>query len=412
MSIKDIEDKKMVLSNFGTIITGGKEYNIDEFEKMINGGEAFFKPLEFSYDSEKKSFTIKAISEDDMDYLYKDYGEEDYYGVRIYSLQLTSKQKEMLEQGKIDTNLQRLIGLAEKSQYEKKQRDIHAKVLETGEYPTSREDIKTYKDYLQEQLVKTNSEIVANRIAAVSPIVAAAICALLIKTTGITYDYNRFLAFLSASGAILSGLYTLFVGGFVLFDGDDSPLYTNKNNKKNIGLLKQKIEDLEGADKDKALFNASVELSPEGLEHEEVGKTNQYNNVFLQEINEVKKLIVKLPKNERAGYVKDLAAILAEYIAGVEKIVDKKSTKLEFGTASYIWELNSQMLPDVFRLGAVVKERLATIEEKKEVLNDCQEVKESIDALSADSLEYTDGWTDDLSSTGFAYAEPRKSMYN
>jgi len=410
MTIKDIKDKKMVLSNFGTIITGGTEYSIDEFEKLINGGEAFFKPLEFSYDSEKKSFTLKAISKyDDYDYYYG-YDREDYNGVRIYSLHLTSKQKEMLEQGKIDTNLQRLIGLAEKSQYEKKQRDIHAKVLETGEYPTSREDIKAYKDYLQEQLIRTNSAIVANRIAAVSPIVAAGLCALFVKATGLSFEYHQaLLAVLSLSGTVLTGLYSLGIGGHVLFD-NDSPLQANKNNKKNIGLLKQKIEDLEGTDKDKALFNASVELSPEGLEHEEVGKTNQYNNVFLQEINEVKKLIVKLPKNERAGYVKDLAAILAEYIAGVEKIVDKKSTKLEFGTASYIWELNSQMLPDVFRLGAVVKERLATIEEKKEVLNDCQEVKESIDALSTDSLGYTDGWTDDLSSTGFAYAEPRKSM--
>ena len=410
MTIKDIKDKKMVLSNFGTIITGGTEYSIDEFEKLINGGEAFFKPLEFSYDSEKKSFTLKAISKyDDYDYYYG-YDREDYNGVRIYSLHLTSKQKEMLEQGKIDTNLQRLIGLAEKSQYEKKQRDIHAKVLETGEYPTNREDIKAYKDYLQEQLVKTNSAIVANRIAAVSPIVAAGLCALFVKATGLSFEYHQaLLSVLSLSGTVLTGLYSLGIGGHVLFD-NDSPLQANKNNKKNIGLLKQKIEDLEGTDKDKALFNASVELSPEGLEHEEVGKTNQYNNVFLQEINEVKKLIVKLPKNERARYVKDLAAILAEYIAGVEKIVDKKSTKLEFGTASYIWELNSQMLPDVFRLGAVVKERLATIEEKKEVLNDCQEVKESIDALSTDSLGYTDGWTDDLSSTGFAYAEPRKSM--
>ena len=276
MTIKDIKDEKMVLSNFGTIITGGTEYSIDEFEKLINGGEASFKPLEFSYDSETKSFTIKAISKDD-----------DFWS-RIYSLHLTSKQKELLEQGKIDTNIQRLIALAEKSQYEKKHRDIHAKVLETGEYPTSREDIKIYKDYLQEQLVRTNSTIVSNRIAAVSPVIAAGLCVLFAKAAGLSAEYHQlFLGFLSLSSSILSGLYSLFIGGYVLL-GDESPLYANKDNKRNIKLLKQKIDDLEGIDKDKALFDASVELSSEGLEHEEVGKTTQYNNVFLQEISEVK----------------------------------------------------------------------------------------------------------------------------
>ena len=394
MTIKDIKDEKMVLSNFGTIITGGIEYRIDEFEELINGGDT----LDFSFDSEKKSFTIY-----------------DRNNIRVYSLHLTSKQKELLEQGKIDADLQRLIALAEKSQYEKKQRKICSKVLETGDYPTSREDINIYKAYLQEQLKDTNATIVSDRNFVISPLVAVGLCALFAKAAGLSFEYHQmFLGVLSGIAVYLSAAYSLLVGGYVLLS-PESPFNADKDLKNKLELLKRKIDDLEGIDKDKALFDVSVELSPEGLEHEEVGKTTQYNNVFLQEINEVKKLIARLPENERDQYVKDLSAVLAKYIQGVEKIVDKDSTKLEFGAASHIWELNTQMLPEVFKVGAVVKERLATIEEKKEVLNDCQEVKESIEALGTDSLRYTYGWTDgytdDLTSGGVAYASQEDAGY-
>ena len=107
MKIEDIEDKKMILSNFGTIITGEKEYSIDEFEKLINDGEDGFEPLEFSFDVKNQLFTIKAISksaDEDYDDYEEDYDDEDFeedyydedyeenyadgesYGVSIYTL--------------------------------------------------------------------------------------------------------------------------------------------------------------------------------------------------------------------------------------------------------------------------------------------------------------------------------------
>ncbi len=440
MKIEDIEDKKMILSNFGTIITGEKEYSIDEFEKLINDGEDGFEPLEFSFDVKNQLFTIKAISksaDEDYDDDYEedydaedfeaDYYDEDYeenyadgesYGVSIYTLNLASRQKSLFEQGIIDATLQRLMSLAEKSQYKKKQRDIHAEVLKTGEYPTSKEGIKAYKDYLQEQLIRTNTTIVANRIAAVSPVVSMALFALLVKAAGVSFDYNNLLlAFLSITGAVLTGGYTFLGGGYVLFN-DESPRHANKKLKKDLKLLKQKIEDLEGLDKDKDLFDVSLELTPEGLEKDELDNTSRYKNIFLQEVDEVKKLVAKLPMGERKQYVQSLTSLLTEYIQKAEVIIEKDNKKVELGTASHIWELNSQMLPDVYRLRGRVEERLSTINEKAEMLGDFQEIKKSLESLNTEATfetgytkGYTEGYTEGYGSSGVAYASQEDAGY-
>ena len=131
------------------------------------------------------------------------------------------------------------------------------------------------------------------------------------------------------------------------------------------------------------------------------------NNIFLQELEEVKKKIARLPEEERNSYINELVEIVRSYDLKITAILDRNDNKIVLGDAANLWSVTASMLPHLYDLGGRIDQRLAIIKEKKEIKCSLSQLEESVKALNTNK-GYTDGWTDgytdDLTSGGVAYA--------
>ncbi len=390
---------KIVLTSYGTIATRGKDYSVDEFEDLLFDNN--FTVLNFTFDEVEKRFILD----------YSNNAPEDVnsWNTREVYIELSDLNKQLYDDGITDSNLQRLFDLVEKVNYRKREKRICSQVLDTGNFPTDKEELKIYNNYLNDALSKTKAAIAMNHVGLLSPLILGGLSYLLVRTAFGDSSHD-FFNFLELIGGIISGAFSiislLFIPDFFTNLEEERGKHKQFKNKKECV---DKI--MEGYD----LVELAKSASVVDLEEKEQEKASKYQNVFLQEVDTVKKSIEKLPDGEREIYARLLASILKEYIDAVTPIFENNDKQMSFGSASSVWEINSQMLPKVYRLGHMVDDVLKNMEEKNVSLDGYQELQKELEKLSGNDGYvdgYTDGYTDDLSlgSGGVAYAEPKKGL--
>lgn len=377
---------KIVLTSYGALATGGNEYKIDDLEKQFYEKE--FTVVNFSFDEEGKRFKLE-YSNREPKFVYS-------WNTNTTYIELSTFHRQLYDDGIIDPNLKKLFDLVEKVNYRKREKSICSQVLKTGDLPTDKEELKIYDDYLKKELSKTAANVVGNSVALIAPLVLGTLSYLLLKT-GFGQSELNLATLLEVIGGVSSGVLGVF---FLVCISD-----VLKELKKEIENIKQFMSKKECVDKIMEgydLVELAKSASAEELKEKEQETVSRYQNVFFQEVDAVKTSIVKLPDGEREIYAKLLADILKEYIDAITPIFEKNDKQLSFGSASSVWEINSQMLPKVYRLGHMVDDVLKNMEEKSVSLDGCRELQKELEKLSG-SEEYIDGWTDDLSHDG-AYA--------
>jgi len=377
---------KIVLTSYGALATGENEYKIDDLEKQFYEKE--FTVVNFSFDEEGKRFKLE-YSNREPKFVYS-------WNTNTTYIELSTFHRQLYDDGIIDPNLKKLFDLVEKVNYRKREKSICSQVLKTGDLPTDKEELKIYDDYLKKELSKTAANVVGNSVALIAPLVLGTLSYLLLKT-GFGQSELNLATLLEIIGGVSSGVFGVL---FLVCISD-----VLKELKKEIENIKQFMSKKECVDKIMEgydLVELAKSASTEELKEKEQETVSRYQNVFFQEVDAVKTSIVKLPDGEREIYAKLLADILKEYIDAITPIFEKNDKQLSFGSASSVWEINSQMLPKVYRLGHMVDEVLKNMEEKSVSLDGCRELQKELEKLSG-SEKYIDGWTDDLSHDG-AYA--------
>ena len=390
---------KIVLTSFGTLATDDKEYSIVDLENLLYSKN--FTVVNFSFDEVEKRFILD-YSNNEPDRVYS------WNTQRVY-IELSNFHSQLYDDGIIDPKLQKIFDLVEKVNYRKREKRICSQVLGTGDLPTDKEELKIYGDYLDKELSRTKANVTWERVASVSPLILGGLSYLLLRAA-FGHDGLDFVSFLEILGGVTSGV--LGVGALII-EGD-----VLKDLKKEVEEYKQFKSKKESVDKIKEgydLVELAKSASVADLAEKEQEKAAKYQNVFLQEVDTVKKSIEKLPDGDKEIYASLLAKILQEYIDAITPIFENNDKQMSFGSASSVWEINSQMLPKVYRLGHMVDDVLKNMEEKNVSLDGYQELQKELEKLSGNDGYvdgYTDGYTDDLSlgSGGVAYAEPKKGL--
>jgi len=185
------------------------------------------------------------------------------------------------------------------------------------------------------------------------------------------------------------------------------PISKIKEEMDQRDIITEKIKRLNGSEEKRIAIEVKKSFTPEGIENKEIKDVSKNSNAFLLELDEVKKKIAMLPKDEREPYIRELIGIVSEYYTKVTAILDRDNNKIVLGDAANLWSLNMSMLPKLLDLGGRLDQRLSTLKEKKELNDTLKQFKKSVEDLDT-GKGYTDGWTDgytdDLTSGGVAYA--------
>ena len=382
------------LTDYGSVIAGTDEVKVETFiEQMKNGDGYFYKRLyrytfdNFYFNKEQGTFEIS---------YYQDSRKHNC------SLVISDLQKELLDQGTPSDELLKLITYSEKVQYKKRQDQIVKKFYETGKLPTDPEELVIYNDILEQELKETNADIIKNRvITSIIPVLLSSsflITAALVKNAG--GDLGDIL-FCSGVASAMSFVASCF--GFGITGTDPFPTNKIKRKMEKRDIITEKIKCLNGSEEKRIALEAERNLTPEGLKNQEVKSMANNNNIFLQALEEVKNKIAKLPEEERNQYFDDLIKIVRTYDYKVAAILDRDNNKVVLGDDANLWSVTVSMLPEVFNLEGRIDQRLLSIKEKQEIKGSLNQFEESINELKTDK-GYTDGWTDDLTSGGVAYA--------
>ena len=364
------------LTDYGTIIDcDDRENNLDYYLKMWKDRD---NTLYFSSDS--NTFELDG-----------------------QSLVLSEKQKELLKQKRPSSEVSKLIAYSEECQYQKREEEISQNFLDTGEFPTDTEELAILKEYYRKELSSTNASIIKNTIlSSIMPIS-------MVAATYFTYSlfspdelfYKLFVGGISLmAGLCFSAVSAAIMEGFNL---DPLPMKDVIEGIRKKGVLKNKIDYLDKSEEKRKALEAEKTFTPEGLENKEINTLTDNTNVFLQELDLVKIKIATLPEEEREPYVRDLVEIVNSYDLQVTAILNRDANKIILGSANNLWDLNVSMLPDLYDLGGRLDQRLATINKRQELKEALEQAKSSIEALDT-GKGYTDGWSDDLTSGGVAYA--------
>ena len=384
---------KIVLTSFGTLATDDKEYSIVDLENLLYSKN--FTVVNFSFNEAEKRFILD-YSNNEPDRVYS------WNTQRVY-IELSNFHSQLYDDGIIDPKLQKLFDLVEKVNYRKKEKRICSQVLNTGDLPTDKEELKIYGDYLDKELSRTKANVVGNSVALISPLVLGTLSYLLLKT-GFGQSELNLATLLEIIGGVSGGVFGVF---FLVCISD--VLKELKNIKQFMSKKECVDKIMEGYD----LVELTKSASVADLAEKEQEKAAKYQNVFLQEVDTVKNSIVKLPAGEREIYARLLARILKEYIDAVTPIFEKNDKQMSFGSASSVWEINSQMLPKVYRLGHMVDDVLKNMEEKNVSLDGYQELQKELEKLSGNDGYvdgYTDGFIEGYGSSGVVLAEPKKGL--
>ena len=384
MRILDITGK-LILSE-SNIITMNKpdgtteELTVDELLEALKDGKYYYTCVDLAFKPESCNFIITKRKKNGTNY--------------TVPLELAGIHMDLLKQGKIDSSVKKLLDYAEKSQFEKKRKAIYEEVLKTGKNPTDPESLLIYKDYLTEQLKDTNAYINSATSILLRPLFSIPVSLLSV--------YGSLISESNTAAAVAFGIG--IISFFLTFNAlehfsEARECRTEKIRQKK--LLEAKLDSLNNID---AISLSSVQ---EGLENQEVKSMANNNNIFLQELEEVKKKIARLPEEERNSYINELVEIVRSYDLKITAILDRNDNKIVLGDAANLWSVTASMLPDLYDLGGRIDQRLAIIKEKKEIKCSLSQLEESVKALNTNK-GYTDGWTDgytdDLTSGGVAYA--------
>ena len=380
MSILDIMGK-LILSE-SNIITMNRpngtieELTVDELLEALKNGKYHYKCVDLAFNPESYNFIITMRENNGANY--------------TVPLELAGIHMDLLKQGKIDSSVKKLLDYAEKSQFEKKRKEIYEEVLKTGKNPTDPESLLIYKDYLTEQLKDTNAYINSATSILLRPVFSIPV-ALLSAYVFLISDSNTAAA-VAAGIAIISFLLTSNA-----LDHFDEALECRTEKIKQKKLLEAKLDSLNNTD---AISLSAVQ---EGIENQEVKSIANNNNIFLQELEEIKKKIARLPEEERNQYFGELVEIVRDYYTKVSAILDRDNNKIVLGDAANLWSVTASMLPELFNLEGRIDQRLSSIKEKEQLKSALEQIVDAVEPVATER-GYTDGWSDDLTSGGVAYA--------
>ena len=404
---------EITLTSYGTIATKGKEYSIEDFEKQLK--EKYFKVKDFSFDLENRCFHF------DFDEGFHG----DRWGKRSCIFNISTEHKKLLDDGIIAPDLQRLIDIAKEIQEKNKSEEVIKRVLKTGDFPTEADEIALYRKHLIKELEKTKASIITGSICAATPIVSSLIFYKLFKYGVNVEDLASALPFYigESTAAVTTIVSTLMLVFNELSPFKKSGINLIKDGLSDGKLISNKLEGLKRTEEGRSVIDIPVDMFAKGLKKEEHEKVEEYQNLFLQEVNNVRENILKIPANEREAYIRVLTILLEVYMKRINHIISKPYKEIELGVASDIWQLNVEMFPDLFRLSSVVSERLANYKGEKELLDDCKKLQEEIqkglvqneytgENIVGYTEGYTEGYTDDLSlgSGGVAYADVEQKV--
>ena len=364
------------LTDYGTIIDcDDRENNLDYYLKMWKDRD---NTLYFSSDS--NTFELDG-----------------------QSLVLSEKQKELLKQKRPSSEVSKLIAYSEECQYQKREEEISQNFLDTGEFPTDTEELAILKEYYRKELSSTNASIIKNTI--ISSIMPITIAATSYLTYWIVSPDDLASKIIIGSLSFLLGVTVSLIPGQVMEEIDIDPLPFGKiiDSIRKKGVLENKINYLDKSEEKRIALEAERNLTPEGLKNQEVKSMANNKNIFLQALEEVKNKIAKLPEEERNQYFDDLIKIVRTYNNKVAAILDRDNNKVVLGDDANLWSLNVSLLPELFNLDGRIDQRLATLKEKQEIKSSLNQFEASINELKTNK-GYTDGWSDDLTSGGVAYA--------
>ncbi len=381
------------LTDYGTIIDcDGNENNVDYYINMWKTNDN-----NLSFSSKNMSFELE--NEDSS----------------IVPIVLSKKQRNLLVQRKPSPEVLKLIAYSEKCKYQEKEESINQNFLNTGELPTDTEELAILNEYYRKELTKTNATIIKDSfVSTVMPTIS------LLSTYGLyTLMSPDDLIFKVLIGtiSIVGGVAVSLIPA-ILMDGlgqDPLPIKDIIENFRKTRVLKRKIKYIDESEEKRTALEAENSFTLEGLENKEMKTIANNGNVFLQELEEVKKKIVMLPSDEREPYIRELIDIVSIYDLQVTDILGKDGKKLSFGSATNLWDLNVNMLPKLLNLGSRLELRLSTIKEKQELKESLKQFKNSVETLDT-GKGYVDGWTDGytegLTGSGVAYAQSVQQRKN
>lgn len=182
-------------TEYGTISYFGKDYFLSDFLKEL-------EIKRINYDEIKHCFEFTV--EDDNVWL-------DFDADKTIELYLSDEQKEQMENGIMDNDIQTLMGIIKKQKKAlilKSKEALNREITETGKYPTNPEELLLYAEYLQEQLKETKANITKNIRKASLPVFIGSITIGSFVSAAITQDNTTY-----------STLFPLIVIGGTLFTG-------------------------------------------------------------------------------------------------------------------------------------------------------------------------------------------------
>ena len=388
--------KELKLTDYGTVVVDNKEIRWDTFKEHIINGDGCFNNYpcrysldDFIYNKEKGSFDISFFQRNP----YRK--ETEHY---TYSLILSDTQRDLLAQGGTSPELLKIIAFSEECSYKKRQRQIDKDFYKTGKLPTDPEELVIYTDLLQQELAKSNAVIIKNSlITSIIPVVFGASFIFFIQTK-IGVDPNL-LKYALSSGLISFGVLVLFV----MAEKNPFPIDKIREELEQKGIIRDKINYLNRSKEKRDAIEAEKSLSFEGLENKEIHNASENGACFLKEVEEIKKKIAMLPEEERNQYFGELVEIVRDYYTKVSAILDRDNNKIVLGDAANLWSVTASMLPELFTLEGRIDQRLSTLKEKQELKSALEQIVDAVEPVATER-GYTDGWSDDLTSGGVAYA--------
>ena len=184
----------IVLTEYGTVFLGNKEYPFEDFEKRLmkhySSIDDFYLTSIYCKGKKSNGFVLKI------------------YGLNIIIV-IPQTQKKLDENPTLNDNIEKLMKIAEIKQLDNRKKQIDSRVEKTGELPSDIEEIKLYTEYLEEQLAKRKEEIAKScrklsLATSITPLTAYGLI------TSVQND-SLTIAFLTALGVCTSaGLFYLY----------------------------------------------------------------------------------------------------------------------------------------------------------------------------------------------------------
>ena len=272
--------KDLKLTDYGTIVLGNNEVKVDTFLELLKRCKGYFDvSSRYRHGTDFQDFVFNKDSGcfDIETYCYWESIKNNY------CLKLSNKQKELLDQGRPSPELLKLFAFEEECQYKNRQEQIRNKFYETGELPTDPEELVIYNDILHQELAETKADIVKKTlITTIVPTVFGASFLYISAKTGADIGFLQ--VFLRSSFFTLIPLV-----GFLVTENNPFPIGKIKSDIEKMEIIKEKINILNTSEEKRMVLEAEKSFTLEGLENQGVKDVAKNNNIFLQELDNIKK---------------------------------------------------------------------------------------------------------------------------